>query len=147
MMIIGASIMFIVFQNTPAFASCAVNEDWPDAPCFDVLPVNREEYRMAWAPYYDYKGSEWMEQKKTEILQAIENGTFMEWEGSVENSNVYNYYHSVGLVPNQYDYFFFEDEPRYYSQFTQGWMFFVVVGILLGLAATAGIIFTIRRRK
>jgi hypothetical protein len=112
MMIIGASIMFIVFQNTPAFASCAVNEDWPDAPCFDVLPVNREEYRMAWAPYYDYKGSEWMEQKKTEILQAIENGTFMEWEGSVENSNVYNYYHSVGLVPNQYEYFFFEDEAQ-----------------------------------
>lgn len=100
--------MFAVFSND-AFALCAVNDDWPDAPCFDTMPVNGEEYRTAWAPYYDYKDSEWMETKKAELLQAITDGTFMKWENSSENSNVYQYYHSIGVVPNQYEYFFFDD--------------------------------------
>lgn len=138
--------MFVVFSNL-AFASCAVNEDWPDAPCFDVLPVNREEYRTAWAPYHDYKGSEWMEEKKVELLLAIENGTFKEWENNIENYNVYQYYHSIGLVPNQYEYFFFEDEAPYrqYVEPNLG-LIFVVVGIGSGLAASVAFI-SRRKRK
>jgi hypothetical protein len=146
--VFGVFVFFgmFVFSNF-AFASCAVNEDWAKAPCFDVLPVNREEYRAAWAPYHDYKGSEWMEQKKVELLQAIEDGTFMEWENSAENSNVYQYYHSIGLVPNQYEYFFFDDDPRHYSQFfTQGWMFLVLIGVSAGLVAGAAA-FIVRKRK
>lgn len=132
---------------TQAFASCAQNEDWPDAPCFDTLPVNRDEYREKWAPYHDYKGSEFMEAKKAELLQAIKDGTFMEWEGSAENSNVYQYYHSVGLVPNQYEYFFFEDEAQYRQYLAPNLvLFFVIAGIVGGLAA-AGVFIVRRKRK
>lgn len=132
---------------TQAFASCASNEDWPDAPCFDTLPVNRDEYREKWAPYYDYTGSEFMEAKKVELIQAIKDGTFMEWEGSAENSNVYQYYHSVGLVPNQYEYFFFEDEAQYRQYLAPNLvLFFVISGIVGGLAA-AGVFIVRRKRK
>lgn len=143
--IVSASTAFVIFQNSPAFASCTVNEDWPDAPCFDTLPISREEYRAAWAPYYNYKGSEWMEQKKAELLEVIEDETFMEWEGSFENSNVYNYYHSIGVVSNQYDYFFFEDEAPYrqYMEPNLG-LFFVIVGIVSG--AVGAWIFIIERK-
>lgn len=138
--------VLIIFQNSPVFASCAVNADWPAAPCFDTLPVNREEYRMAWAPYYEYKGSEWMETKKAELLQAIEDGTFMEWEGSAENSNVYQYYHSIGLVPNQYEYFFFEDDALYHQYVKPSLgLFFGVVGI--GSALVAYVVFITRRKR
>lgn len=143
--IVGAMIVSVMPSNSLVFASCAVNEDWPNAPCFDVLPVNREEYRTAWEPYYDYKGSEWMETKKTELLLAIESGEFKEWENNTENRNAYQYYYSIGLVPNQHEYFFFEDDPRYYFQFTQVWLFFVTVGIVSGLAASA--VFIVRRKR
>ena len=129
-----------------SFASCAQNEDWPDAPCFDTLPVNRDEYREQWAPYYDYKGSEFMESKKAELLQAIKDDTFMEWEDSAENSNVYQYYHSVGLVTNQYEYFFFEDEALYRQYLApQLGLVFVIVGLIAGLAVVS--VFMVRRRK
>jgi len=141
--------MFAIFSNF-AFASCAVNEDWSDAPCFDVLPVNREEYRAAWAPYYDYKGSDWMEQKKAEMFDAKDEGMLAEWmDGSSQNHNVFSYYQSRGEIsfPLEYDRPFFEDDPRYYLQFfTQGWLFFVLIGVSAGLIAGAAV-FIIRRRK
>ncbi|HEX9845912.1 MAG TPA: hypothetical protein VGA92_05545 [Candidatus Nitrosotenuis sp.] len=141
---------FAVFSNF-AFAMCAVNEDWPDAPCFDVMPVNREEYRAAWAPYYDYKGSEWMEQKKAEMLDARDNKRPSEWINGSSHYNVYSYYLSRGEIApvSPYDYPFFEDDFRYYLQFFapgQGWLFFVMVGVSAGLIAGAAA-FVFRRRK
>jgi hypothetical protein len=132
----------VVFSNF-ALASCAINDDWPDAPCFDVMPVNREEYREAWALYYDYKGSDWMEQKKAEMLDAKDDGMLAEWmNGGSQNHNVFSYYQSRGEIsfPPEYDRPFFEDDFRYHLQFfTQGWMFFVTIGVSTGLI--------IRRRK
>lgn len=145
--IIIASIGFIIFQNSPVFASCAVNEDWPDAPCFDVLPVNREEYRVAWAPYYDYKGSEWMEQKKIEMFDAKNSGKLAEWmDYGIQNHNVFSYYQSKGEIsfPPEYDRPFFEDDFRYYLQFTQAWLF-VIIGIVSGLAAIG--VFVVIKKK
>jgi hypothetical protein len=140
-----------VFYNE-AFSSCAVNEDWSDAPCFDVLPVNRQEYRNAWEPYYDYKGSEWMEQKRTEMLDARDQQRLAEWMNSgSQNHNVFSYYHSRGEIsyPPEYDRPFFEDDFRYYLQFFapgHGWLFFVAVGVPAGLLAVAAV-FILRRRK
>lgn len=143
--ILFCSIIFGMSASlTYVSASCAQNTDWQEAPCFDVLPVNREEYRTAWEPYHEYKGSEWMEQKKADLLLAIEDGTFMEWEGNAENSNVYQYYHSIGLVPNQYEYFFFEDDFRYYLQFSQAWVIIIIV-FVVSLSAIC-VLMTIRKK-
>lgn len=142
--------IFAVFSNF-AFAMCAVNEDWPAAPCFDVLPVNREEYRQAWAPYYSYKGSEWMEQKKAEMLDARNDGRLSEWINGSSHHNVYSYYLSRGEIAPAppYDYPFFEDDFRYYLQFFapgQGWLFFALIGVSAGLIAGIAA-FVVRRRK
>jgi LPXTG-motif cell wall-anchored protein len=141
--------MFTIFSNF-AFASCAVNEDWSDAPCFDVLPVNREEYRVAWVPYYDYKGPEWMEQKRIEMFDAKEDGKLAEWMDEIrQNHKVFSYYQSLGEIsfPPEYDRPFFEDDFRFYLQFfTQGWLFFVWIGVSAGLIAGAAA-FIFRRRK
>jgi len=103
----GFSGLFLVQQTS---ALCEPNKDWPDAPCFDTIPVNRMQYKLAWEPYYDYKGADWMESQKAEMLEAIKEGTFHEWDHDFPNANVYSYYLSIGEVQNQYEYFFFEDE-------------------------------------
>lgn len=131
----------ILALSDKAFSMCAENKDWPEAPCFDVLPVNREEFRQAWAPYYSYKGSEWMEQKREEMLAARDDGRLSEWIGMQSHHNVYSYYLSRGEISPvpPYDYPFFEDDFRYYLQFFGpggGLFLFVIIGILI---ATLGI--------
>lgn len=106
-------IGFSVFFTTNADAMCVQNTDWPEAPCFDVFPVNRDAYRKAWAPYYDYKGQDWMETKKAEMYDASKNGKLANWmDKEMANFNVFSYYHSQGKIsfPKEYDYFVFEDE-------------------------------------
>ena len=143
------SILFGMSASlTYVSASCAVNTDWPDAPCFDVLPVNREEYRNAWKPYYDYKGSEWMEQKKMEMFDAKNNGKLAEWmDRGISNHNAFSYYHSMGAIsfPSEYDRPFFEDDFRYYVQFQQVWMIIIIIGIILASIIIG--IFVIKKRK
>lgn len=147
--ILFCSTVFGMFAfSTNAFASCAVNTDWPDAPCFDVLPVNREEYRNAWEPYHDYKGSEWMEQKKLEMFDAKNNGKLAEWmDRGISNHNVFSYYHSVGQIsfPPEYDRPFFEDDFRYYTQFQQVWLIIIIIGIIL-VSIIVGVLI-IKKRK
>ena len=94
-----------------SFAMCAQDKDWPNGTCFDVRPVLKSEYQQKMAEYYEYKGAEWMEMKKTEMLQAIDNGTFVEWldnneSGYYTNWNVMHYYHSIGEVsyPDGYNF-------------------------------------------
>ena len=60
------------------FAACVVNDDWPQKPCLDTPHYSLEDQKQAMGPYYDYKGSEWMEEKKSEMIQALENGNFRE---------------------------------------------------------------------
>lgn len=80
---------------TQTFASCAFNKDWPQAPCLDTPPYTNEEQKQAWGPYYNYKGSEWMEEKKLEMIHALETGTFREWADQPKDYshwNVYEYF-------------------------------------------------------
>ncbi|MCV0411229.1 hypothetical protein [Nitrosopumilus sp.] len=120
-----------------SFASCIENEDWSDAPCMDSFPINRAEFQNDWAPYYDYKGFEFMESKYVEMKQAISDGTFNDWKSNRENSNVYYYYLSVGKVQNQYDHFVFDDEIGKYATFPSYFVItiasiFAIVGFAIG---------------
>lgn len=98
-------IAFIVFQNSPAFASCAPNTDWPDAPCMDLIEGGRypQDQVDRWTAYYDYKGAQFMESKKIQMDNAIKEDHLMDWvDESIQNHNVWQYYHFSGQVPSPY---------------------------------------------
>lgn len=101
------------------FSQCIYNDDWPPAPCFDMGSVSEVKYKWAWAPYYMEKGDEIMKSKHIEMHDALKNGTIEKWVGSsLQNSNVYNYYRSVGDIQSQfpYDVVFLEDSPQHYIE-------------------------------
>ncbi len=88
-----------------AFGICIVNTDWPDAPCIDLVIDHKypQDLVDGWAKYYDYKGAEFMESKKIEMNNAIENGQLFKWvEKSIQNHNVWQYYYFSGQAPNTY---------------------------------------------
>lgn len=101
-MIIGFAALA---QN--AYGACLENEDWPDAPCLDSIAdgwYDQDEVDR-WASYYSYKGPEFMEQKYSEMMNAIGNETLNEWAGeSEQNRNVYEYYFFSGRAPNTGEY-------------------------------------------
>lgn len=86
-------------------AFCSTNENWPDAPCYGCPGCypGLEQEKIDWQPYYDFKGSEWMDSKKQEMIQAIQNDTLDEWleltPNTLANHNVLNYYFLLGEAP------------------------------------------------
>lgn len=88
--------------NNSAMAGCAVGGDWPNAPCYDTpgaMP-SKETLRELWAPYYQYKGFDWMEMMKTQMINSIKNGTIKDWIGYNDaHSNVFEYYFLNDQVP------------------------------------------------
>lgn len=104
-LVVGVMIVFVIFLNNPAFASCIVNTDWPDAPCMDLIVGGRypQDQVDKWTEYYDYKGAQFMEAKKTELDKAVKEDRLMEWiDESIQNSNVWQYYYFSGQAPNPY---------------------------------------------
>jgi len=107
LIIIGISIfglLSIVSEENDAFGWCTPNIDWPDQRCYgcpECYP-GLEQEKMDFAPYYDYKGSEWMESKKQEMNLAIQNDTLSEWIDLISESqahhNVHTYYFLQGEV-------------------------------------------------
>ena len=103
--IILVIIGFLVspFAVSESFAQCVMNEDWPQAPCLDVIMngcYNSDDSKM-WMDYYDYKGESLMESKRIEMLNAIDEKMLQEWElQSHENFNVWQYYYLKGEVPD-----------------------------------------------
>lgn len=79
-----------------SFAWCPENLDWKDTPCYASFQnFTKEKIQDDWAPYYDYKGKEWMEQKKIELITAIRDDNHHEWRGENDaNSNVFHYYYA-----------------------------------------------------
>ena len=97
---IGMFIFPLVIQH--GFAMCATNEDWPDAPCMDMIGNGHypQEQVDRWSDYYDYKGEQFMETKKAEMNQAIQDDILQEWvDESIQNHNVWTYYHFSGYAP------------------------------------------------
>ena len=90
-----------------SFGLCIENEDWSEAPCFSGrrgIDPSLNQMKQAWSTYYDFKGKEWMESKKQELLNVIQNGTLIEWKKMDDmgaNSNVYTFYFLKGDVPNE----------------------------------------------
>lgn len=91
MFFIIASFAVSPFVMPQSFAQCLVNEDWPQAPCLDVV-INGcydSEDVKTWMNYYNYKGELLMESKRVEMINAIDENKLQEWESqSHENSNV-----------------------------------------------------------
>lgn len=91
-------ILFVILIILPpplVFSQCIKNDDWEKAPCLDVIAngrYNQEDVNM-WAEYYSYKGTEFMEKKRSELNQAIEEEILQEWvDESDQNRNIYEYY-------------------------------------------------------
>lgn len=98
----------VVFPQT--LAMCDYNKDWPQAPCLDTPPYTIEEKKLAWNPYYEYKGSVWMEEKKLEMINAIETGTFHEWVEKPDDYSHWNVYEYYSIFEG-YDYAKYPQEP------------------------------------
>ena len=95
--------------------TCPENMDWPEAPnrCDRRENYTRTELKDLYDEYYQYKGAEWMEMKKTEMDSVIsksswlgEYPTLWTWLGHAqreipfENINVYLYYFLHGQAPD-----------------------------------------------
>lgn len=140
LIIIGMILLpFVIPQG---FAQCIFNDDWPDAPCFDMGPVPKSEFKTAWSPYYDYKGSEWMEIKKTEMFQALDDGVFNQWTHELGNSNVYHYYVSTDEIQRQ-----FEQDPINFREETLEFYLEIIILSSPIIAVGLIIIFVIRRKR
>lgn len=94
-------VIFVIFPISKIFAPPSPNE-WGRAPyCPGGCPLDYLTQR--WSEYYDYKGSEWMEAKKQEMLVSMENGTLTDWldkDPSQAHYNVFSYYFYKGEIPN-----------------------------------------------
>jgi len=91
------------FVIANAYADCDINYDWPDAPCMDQGYQQHQVNK--WAEYYDYKGEQFMESKRTEMNNAIKSNQLMKWmDESIQNQNAWQYYYFSGQAPNPYPY-------------------------------------------
>lgn len=133
-----------------AFAACLLDTDWPQKPCLDTPPYTIEEKKEAWAPYYDYKGAEWMEMKKVEMEQILESGDLEDWKReSRANYNVWYYNTLFGEYPVPfYEEKSLEDNLKENRlPIGQGvYMNFTFFLILLS-GGIGGIIFVIKRKR
>jgi len=105
-------LLYFVTTNS-AKAICALDNDWPQKPCYDEYPQpSLEQMRKDWEGYYQYKGAEWMEMKKAEMDKAIKEGNLSEWvkQGAeleqYANYNVWWYYYLKNEVPPYGEYIF-----------------------------------------
>ncbi len=108
LLIIIATITISLLGYTQyADAICMENQDWANAPCYGCINCHPglEQERLDWAPYYDYKGSTWMESKKQQLETTIHNNSLREWfeqDSTGAPKNLHHYYFLQGDVPNIY---------------------------------------------
>ena len=107
LIIIGTITISLLGHTQYADAICMENQDWPDAPCYGCINCypGLDQEKLDWAPYYDYKGSTWMDTKKHQLETAIKNNALREWFEQDKNGahkNVHQYYFLQGEVPNIY---------------------------------------------
>lgn len=106
LIIVGMIIFPLLIPQ--GFAMCIENDDWPTAPCLDGI-INGKYVQKdvdRWAGYYQYKGTVFMEQKHSELEQAIKVDNLQNWvDESIQNRNVYEYYFFSGRAPNTGEYY------------------------------------------
>ena len=74
--------MLVLLPLQLVYAPPSYNPDWQSYP-YCPGGCSNEYLKTEWAKYYDIKGSEWMEQKKIEMLFAIDNRTLEQWVDDV----------------------------------------------------------------
>lgn len=97
LILFAVGMIIPIMSNQFVDARCAPNPDWPLAPCYDEqrssIPTDKD--KSTWAKYYDYKGAEFMESKKKDMLDALRSGKLCEWQSDgppSQNYNVLTYY-------------------------------------------------------
>lgn len=119
-LISGLLMLVLLSSSGKASASCEMDNDWPKAPCYDSPPWPTLAKKISeFSGYHDYKGKEWMDLKKAEMTEAIQNNQLKKWidNGYVEtefgksnpNKNVWYYYYLNGQAP-----FYIEKEKSYH---------------------------------
>jgi len=107
LLIIGISIFGLLSlggEKNDVFGWCVPGTDWSDKPCYGCpyCYPGLEQEKLDWAPYYDFKGKEFMELKKQEMNLAIQNDTLSDWieltSETQAHHNVYKYYFLQGEV-------------------------------------------------
>jgi len=177
MKIIFAFLVLLVFPAflLEGFASCVVNEDWEDAPCLDSISNGRFDQRDVnkWSDYYQYKGTQWMEQKRAEMTQAINEDTLKEWAyQSAQNNNVYSYYYFSGRAPNigeyhaEFEEFMINESSTIHDPYTDDERYqlagskvplgglgiepefnqFIIIGIVVGVGIPVGLLIYWKRK-
>lgn len=103
LMITVPPIAIINFEDVNA-DECGPDADWSEKPCPAYGAGSEAELRERWDQYYETKGKDWMNAKKTEMDQAIKDGTFTEWiknapDNNFANRNAYFYYRLNDQAP------------------------------------------------
>jgi hypothetical protein len=116
------------------------DSDWPERPCMDMRVNGCYDSELVgrWSVYYHMKGSEWMDVKKAEMFDALQNNRLSEWESeSEENYNVWGYYHYYeGIVPDfegkYYDCFGFSipGNPFWFIPYSSWFVLLVTISVL-----------------
>jgi len=105
---IAISTSLFILASKDVDAMCVLDQDWPAKPCYDTyppLPLTMSEWQQLWNDYYEFKGKDWMEQKKLEMDGAIKSDTLTEWIESgygsqnFTNYNVWFYYYVNDMSP------------------------------------------------
>ncbi len=101
LLIVFATILLMFLLPLNVKAACDGNQDWPEKPCLDVNPFpSLLKQKIMWEKYYEYKGSEWMEMKKSELDNEFQFGNLKEWtKESSSNRNVWYYYYLNAEAP------------------------------------------------
>ena len=151
-------VFLILFPVSDIFAPPSPNE-WSKAP-YCPLGCSLDYLKQRWSEYYDYKGSDWMEIKKQEMLSSIDNKTLYEWlnkDPTRAHYNVHNYYFYKGEVPNLENKFIDQVSQEIFwsdvenniknNQFPLGEHMYINFTLLLMLTGGgfAGIVFGIKR--
>jgi len=161
----------------PVSAQCLVNEDWFDVPCLDGIINGKYDQNEVdrWAEYYQYKGTTFMEEKRSELEQVIKEDTLKNWiDQSDQNKNVYEYYFFSGRAPNvggyygMFDEFMINESSTIHDPYTDDERYqlaakkvplgglginfdfvgiVIILGIVFGSGIVIGLIFYWRNRK
>lgn len=94
--------LFVPLMLNNAANGCQLNPDWPGTPCYAIpgLNVTKEQMQKDWSGYYMYKGSQWMEMKRTEMINATTSGILKAWVCSnTSNYDAWQYYYLNGQAP------------------------------------------------
>lgn len=111
-LVCSLGLLYVNMTIKTVKADCGPNNDWPNAPCYDMNSgPSIEEKKKDWEKYYELKGKEWMEMKKDEMYQADKDGILKEWyeygkeSNNMPNYNVWYYYNLYGEAPNVLKYY------------------------------------------